>query len=197
MGLEIKCYPKGLYGENTYLITDEATGFKAIIDPGYFDFEVRMDIQNNAFLKYMLLTHGHDDHYLAAKDYLDEYTSVRFAGPAKDLKLMTEGINRCPEPSVLLKEGDVITLGETELRVIETPGHTGGGICFATDREIFTGDTLFRLSVGRTDLPTGDWNTLVESISKKLYTLDEEMIVYPGHGEPTTIGFEKRANPFV
>ncbi len=197
MSLDIKCYPKGIYGENTYLITDEATGFKAIIDPGYFDFEVRMDIQNNAYLKYMLLTHGHHDHFIAAKQYLEEYTAVRFAGPEKDLKLMTSGIYRCPEPSILLKEGDVITLGETELRVIETPGHTAGGICFATDREIFTGDTLFRLSVGRTDLPTGDWFTLLHSINDKLYTLPEEMIVYPGHGEPTTIGYEKRANPFV
>ena len=197
MSLDIKCYPKGIYGENTYLITDEATGSKAIIDPGYFDFEVRMDIQNNAYLKYMLLTHGHHDHFIAAKQYLEEYTAVRFAGPEKDLKLMTSGIYRCPEPSILLKEGDVITLGETELRVIETPGHTAGGICFATDREIFTGDTLFRLSVGRTDLPTGDWFTLLHSINDKLYTLPEEMIVYPGHGEPTTIGYEKRANPFV
>ena len=197
MSLDIKCFPKGLYGENTYLITDEATGFKAIIDPGYFDLEVRMDIQNNAYLKYMLLTHGHHDHFLAAKQYLDEYTAVRFAGPEKDLKMMTSGIHRCPEPGYLLKEGDVITLGETELRVIETPGHTAGGICFATDREVFTGDTLFRLSVGRTDLPTGDWFTLLHSINDKLYTLPEDMIVYPGHGEPTTIGFEKRANPFV
>ena len=98
---------------------------------------------------------------------------------------------------MLLKEGDIITLGETELRVIETPGHTAGGICFATDREIFTGDTLFRLSVGRTDLPTGDWETLVKSITEKLYTLDEDLTVYPGHGDPTTIGYEKRANPFV
>lgn len=197
MSLDIKCYPKGLYGENTYLITDEATGFKAVIDPGVYDLEVRMDIQSNAYLKYMLLTHGHHDHFLAAKDYLDEYSAVRFAGPEGDLKLMTSRLHRCPKPAILLKEGDIITLGETELRVIETPGHTGGGLCFATDREIFTGDTLFRLSVGRTDLPTGDWNTLVRSISEKLYTLDDEMIVYPGHGEPTTIGFEKRANPFV
>lgn len=197
MSLDIKCYPKGLYGENTYLITDEATDFKAIIDPGYFDLEVRMDIRNNAYLKYMLLTHGHHDHFLAAKQYLDEYTAVRFAGPEKDLKLMTSGIHRCPKPGYLLKEGDIITLGETELRVIETPGHTAGGICFATDREVFTGDTLFRLSVGRTDLPTGDWFTLLHSINDKLYTLPEEMIVYPGHGEPTTIGYEKRANPFV
>ena len=200
MSLDIKCYPKGMYGENTYLITDDATGFKAIIDPGYFDFEVRMDIQNNAYLKYMLLTHGHHDHFLAAQQYLDEYSSVVFCGPEKDLDLMTNGLlgfYKCPKPARLLKEGDVITLGETDLRVIETPGHSAGGICFATGKEIFTGDTLFRLSVGRTDLPTGDWFALQRSINEKLYTLDEDMIVYPGHGEPTTIGYEKRANPFV
>ena len=197
MSLDVKCYPQGLYGENTYLITDEATGFKAIIDPGYFDFEVRMDIQNNAYLKYMLLTHGHHDHFLAAEQYLEEYTSVKVAGPEKEFKLLAWDLHRCPEPGCLLKEGDVITLGETDLRVIETPGHTAGGICFATDKEVFTGDTLFRLSVGRTDLPTGDWDTLVRSIKERLYTLPDETIVYPGHGEPTTIGYEKRANPFV
>lgn len=197
MGLEIKCYPDGMYGENTYLITDTATGFKAIIDPGYFGVDVRMDIRNNAYLKYVLLTHGHHDHFLEAKEYVDEYSSVTLAAPEKDMKLIHSYPVKCPEPSVFLKDGDVITLGETELHVIETPGHTGGGVCFATDREVFTGDTLFRLSVGRTDLPTGDWNQLVESIKNKLYTLDDEMIVYPGHGDPTTIGFEKRANPFV
>ena len=197
MGLEIKCYPKGLYGENTYLITDEATGFKAVIDPGYFGTDIRFDIQNNAYLKYMLLTHGHHDHYLAAQQYLDEYTAVKFAAPEKDRGIMYKGSYPCPMASVHLKEGDVITLGETELRVIETPGHTAGGVCFVTDTEVFTGDTLFRLSVGRTDLETGDWQTLVDSISKKLYTLDDDMIVYPGHGTDTTIGFEKKANPFV
>ncbi len=197
MSIDIKCYPDGMYGENTYLITDDATGFKAIIDPGYYGVDVKMDIQNNAYLKYVLLTHGHDDHFLAAQEYLDEYSSVKFAVPEKDIPVINIQRNPCPEPTVLLKEGDVITLGETELRVIETPGHTGGGICFATDKEIFTGDTLFRLSVGRTDLPTGDWFTLLHSINDKLYSLDENMIVYPGHGAPTTIGYEKRANPFV
>ena len=98
---------------------------------------------------------------------------------------------------MLLREGDVITLGETELRVIETPGHTGGGICFVTDREVFTGDTLFKLSVGRTDLETGDWDALMDSIKTKLYTLDDDLVVYPGHGLETTIGYEKKANPFV
>lgn len=197
MGLDIKCYPDGMYGENTYLITDDATGFRAIIDPGYYGVDVRMDIQNNAYLKYILLTHGHHDHFLAAQEYVKEYSSAVFAAPAKDIDLIKGQPYSCPEPAKLLKEGNVITLGETELRVIETPGHTGGGICFATDKEIFTGDTLFRLSVGRTDLPTGDWPTLLHSISEKLYTLDENLIVYPGHGGPTTIGYEKRANPFV
>ena len=197
MGLDIKCYPYGMYGENTYLITDDATGFKAVIDPGYFGMDVRMDIINNAYLKYVLLTHGHHDHLLVAKEYLEEYSAVRFAAPEKEIPLIHDQPVTCPEPTMLLKEGDIITLGETELRVIETPGHTAGGICFATDSEIFTGDTLFRLSVGRTDLPTGDWETLVKSITEKLYTLDEDLTVYPGHGDPTTIGYEKRANPFV
>ena len=195
MSLEIKCYPKGMYGENTYLITDEATGFKAVIDPGCFDTEIRFDIQNNAYLKYLLLTHAHQDHFLCVQQYMDEYTSAVFAAPEGDLELLRKG--GCPEPKKLLREGDIITLGETELRVIETPGHTGGGICFATDREVFTGDTLFRLSVGRTDLETGDWETLMSSISEKLYSLSDDLAVYPGHGGPTTIGYEKKANPFV
>ncbi len=195
MSLEIKCYPKGVYGENTYLIEDEATGHKAIVDPGYYDTEVRMDIGNNIFLKYVLLTHGHHDHYYAANKYLEEYSGVKFAAPDKERYLIGKG--KCPEPTLWLKEGDVITLGETELRVIETPGHTEGGVCFATNEVIFTGDTLFRLSVGRTDLDTGDWDMLKDSINYKLYTLDDDLVVCPGHGELTTIGYEKKANPFV
>lgn len=195
MSLEVKCYPYGMYGENTYLITDEATGFKAVIDPGYYDMEVRLEIQNNIYLKYLLLTHGHNDHFLGVESYKNEYSAVVFAAPEDDLGIMKEG--GCPKPDRLLHDGDVITLGETELKVIATPGHTAGGICFLADDIIFTGDTLFRLSVGRTDLETGDWDTLVKSISERLYTLPEELTVYPGHGQPTTIGFEKKANPFV
>lgn len=193
MSLDIKCFPYGMYGENTYVITDEATGYKAVIDPGYYGMDVKMEIQNNAYLKYLLLTHGHHDHFNAVSDYLNEYSSVNFAAPLKEKALLRS----CPQPHTWLSEGDVISLGETDLRVIETPGHTAGGICFATDNEIFTGDTLFRMSVGRTDLETGDWDTLVKSIHEKLFTLDENLAVYSGHGVATTIGFEKRVNPFV
>ncbi|MBR2541061.1 MAG: MBL fold metallo-hydrolase [Mogibacterium sp.] len=208
MSLTVKCFPYAPLGENTYIITDEATGFKAVVDPGYFGLDVRMEIQNKAYLKYILLTHGHYDHFAAAQDYIDEYPDAVFAAPAGETYLMYgsrdnewmaqgSGSGRCPQASLLLKEGDVVSLGETDLRIIETPGHTEGGICFVTDNEAFTGDTLFRLSVGNTSFETGDWPTMVASIQNKLYTLPAELIVYPGHGEPTTIGFEKRANPFV
>ena len=195
MSLDIKCYPMGMYYENTYLITDEATNFKAIIDPGYFGTDVRMDIESNAYLKYVFLTHAHHDHYDAAKAYLDEYTGARFAAPSKDMPLLEKA--DCPNPSLLLKDGDEIELGETVLKVISTPGHTAGGICLLTDKVLFSGDTLFKLSVGRSDLETGNWEQLVESINTRLYTLDEDIVVYPGHGATTTIGYEKKANPFV
>ena len=97
MSLAIKCYPKGVYGENTYLIEDEATGYKAIIDPGYYDMEVRMDIANNIYLKYVLLTHGHHDHYFAANKYLQEYSSVKFCAPDKERYLIGKG--KCPDPT--------------------------------------------------------------------------------------------------
>ncbi len=210
MSLTVKCYPYGPLQENTYLITDDATGYKAVIDPGYFGTDVMNDINDDQDLKYILLTHGHHDHFAAAQDYINKYPDAEFAAPAGEIYLMYgsrdnqmmsmmagDGRGRCPEAHLLLKEGDTVTLGETVLRVIETPGHTEGGICFVTDNEVFTGDTLFRLSVGNTSFETGDWPTMVRSIENKLYTLDEELTVWPGHGPGSSIGFEKRANPFV
>lgn len=209
MSITIKCYPFGPLGENTYLITDEATGSCAVIDPGYLIPSLDIGCGDASSLKYILLTHGHYDHFAAADKYLNDYPDAVFAAPAAETYLLHGGRDNkwmalnngrpgiCPEAHLLLKEGDTIDLGQTVIRVIETPGHTEGGICFVTDREVFTGDTLFRLSVGNTSLETGNWETLVESIRSKLYTLDEDMIAYPGHGQPTTIGYEKRANPFV
>lgn len=208
MSLTVKCFAAGPLGENTYVITDDATGFKAVVDPGYYGMDVRMEIQNNAFLKYILLTHGHYDHYAAVREYMDEYMSAAFIAPAGEHYLMYESRENLlmsggrsgkgvPQAKRFVREGDTIELGETMLRVIETPGHTEGGICFATDHEVFSGDTLFRLSVGNTSFETGDWATMVNSIQNKLYTLDDDTVVYPGHGPATTIGYEKRANPFV
>lgn len=208
MSLTVKCFAAGPLGENTYVITDDATGFKAVVDPGYYGMDVRMEIQNNAYLKYILLTHGHYDHYAALREYLDEYISASFIAPAgehyllyesREHLLMSDGRSRggIPQAKRFVREGDTIELGETTIKVIETPGHTEGGVCFATENEVFSGDTLFRLSVGNTSFETGDWGTMVQSIQNKLYTLDDDTVVYPGHGPATTIGYEKRANPFV
>lgn len=205
MSLQIKCFPLGPLQENTYLITDASSGMQAVIDPGYYGPQIAQEITD---LRYILLTHGHHDHYAAAAAFIKAYPDAVFAAPAGETYLlhggtdnkwmaMSHGGGSCPEAHQLLKEGDRITLGDTVLSVIETPGHTEGGICFVTDNEVFTGDTLFRLSVGNTALETGDWPTLEHSIRSKLYTLEEELIVYPGHGPATQIGYEKRANPFV
>ena len=195
MGITIKCYPYGMFEENTYLITDEATGLKAIIDPGYYSDQVAKDIGDASSLKYLLLTHGHRDHLGAVAEYQSVYKDAIYAAPEADLGIMYE--RNSPEPDQLLKDADVIELGETKIIVIATPGHTAGGLCFKTDKEIFTGDTLFKMSVGRTDLPTGGWDALVSAIRHQIYTLDDDLIVYPGHGDSTSIGFEKKANPFV
>ena len=208
MSLTVRCFPEGPIDENTYIITDKATGLRAVIDPGYIGEDVRREIGNIHNLKYILLTHGHHDHFAAVQEYISEYPDAVFAAPAGESYLMygsrekiaqtrNAGRRSCPEAKLFLKEGDTITLGESVLTVIETPGHTEGGICFVTETDVFTGDTLFRLSVGNTSFETGDWPTLVKSIETKLYTLSDELIVRPGHGPASTIGFEKRANPFV
>ena len=208
MGLQVKCFPHGLYGENTYIATDESTGNKAVIDPGYFGEGVKNEIGSKENLKYILLTHGHFDHFAELVNYISEYPDAKFVLPEKEVRLfrnckdnkyMSYSYPKTtpPDPDIKVSEGDVIKLGDSDIKVIETPGHTAGGASFATDKELFSGDTIFRLSVGRTDLETGDWDTLVSSIRHKLYNLDDETIVYPGHGAATTIGYEKRANPFV
>lgn len=208
MSLTVKVYPCGPLRENTYLVTDEHSGYKAIIDPGYYGEDVAEDIGDPNTLKYIILTHGHFDHVYAAESYVKEYPLAKLIGPEKEkyiihkdwtTDLMSRGHNakNCPEPDVYVNDNEILILGETDFRFIDTPGHTEGGMCVLCDDKLFSGDTLFRLSVGNTSLETGDWFELCNSIRNKLFTLNEDVIVYPGHGMTTTIGYEKRANPFV
>ena len=208
MSLTVKCYPYGPLGENTYLIADDQTNKCAVIDPGYFGDVIISDIENCSSLDFILLTHGHYDHFASCPDYMNDYPDAVFAAPSDDTDLMYHGTDNkwfangssrsvCPEASLLVREDDTIRLGETEIRVIGTPGHTSGGITFYADNMAFTGDTLFRLSVGVTNYKTGNRETMVRTIQSKLYALPDDTIVYPGHGPATTIGFEKKNNPFV
>lgn len=208
MGLIVKKYPKGPLEENTYLIKDEATGYMAVVDPGYFGEEIIKDIAHDDKLGFVILTHAHFDHFYSAEKYLKNYPRCVLVAPKKEEYLMSKdwstdelasGFHKpyCPQPDYLVEDGDNIELGETALSIIETPGHTEGSICILSDGKLFSGDTLFRFSVGNTSFETGNWDDLASSIEDKLYKLDDDIVVYPGHGPETTIGEEKTGNPFV
>lgn len=208
---------------NNYTLTDEETGETALIDCSSLDVwdkiilndnkiavssvgENRSEL-NNITLKHILLTHGHFDHIAGIRD--DKLTND------KDIKIpvfmhkadmdWVENVNTympmmgmpkitIPTIDKFIEEGDVIKLGKSEIKVIHTPGHTQGGICYYTDGILFSGDTIFYESVGRCDLPGGDFEQLVENIKNKIFTLPDDTIIYPGHGKPTTVGWEKEHN---
>jgi glyoxylase-like metal-dependent hydrolase (beta-lactamase superfamily II) len=152
------------------------------------------------------LTHGHTDH-IGALAFVQEATgaavlihtadAAMLTGPAKNIPFLGGTKKQSKAADRLLQEGDLIEVGKISIKVIHTPGHTPGGICLAIDNILFTGDTLFAGSIGRTDFPGGSHRQLIESIKKKLLAFPPETIVYPGHGPATTIGEEKKYNPFL
>lgn len=198
--------------ENTYILFNESKEC-IIIDPGmYFDDEreiVKNFINKNGLVPKMLLnTHCHLDHVFGNKWVAEEYglelrtheiekQVLQFA-PTSGL-MYNMPFDNYTGPIRFLKENDILEIGKDELRVIEAPGHSPGHICFynAAQGFIIGGDVLFKNSIGRTDLPGGDHQTLLNSIRQKLFVLPPETVVYSGHGETTTIGEEKMYNPFL
>ncbi len=206
MKTKIYCWPKGQLEENTYVIVDEATGEKVIIDPGYFGQEIAEVIDDPDSLKYILLTHSHGDHIMALPQLENEYPNAILAvGSDEKELLMNSKLNGSAgilesvtaEANIYLHDGDILKFGETDVKVITTPGHTIGGVCYLIDGVLYVGDTLFYQSVGATHFPTGDWEALKASIKDKLFTLPDETPVLSGHGPQTSIGFEKKHNPYV
>ena len=198
--------------ENTYVLYNNKDAC-CIIDPGCYFSNERKKLQDfidqkNCSPKYLLNTHCHLDHVFGNKFIFDTYgltlhlhnkeKPVLDYAPASGLNWDMPFENYQGE-LVFLEEGDLVKLGEDELEVLLTPGHSPGSICFYCKEQQFLigGDVLFRQSIGRTDLPGGDPETLIRSIRTKLFVLPDEVIVYPGHGEPTTIGFERINNPFL
>jgi glyoxylase-like metal-dependent hydrolase (beta-lactamase superfamily II) len=191
---------------NCYIVSCGADGKAVVIDPGGDGERILAELDRlNLMVAAVVNTHGHFDH-VGANGLLVERTGaplmIHEAGlpflrsAAENAGFYGLKIEPSPEPARLLSDGDRIGTGEIGLTVIHTPGHSPGGISIFAENFIFTGDTLFAGSIGRTDLPGGDMNTLMESI-RKILLLDEETIVYPGHGPSTTIGREKRSNPFL
>ncbi|PCI96386.1 MAG: MBL fold hydrolase [Flavobacteriales bacterium] len=200
------------FQENTYILYDD-TKECVIIDPGCYSNEEEQVLANfiseNELTPVKLLnTHCHIDHVLGNNFVASKY-NIGLEMHEKDLQTLrvtpeyghTFGfnINPSPEPSTLLNEGDLVKFGNSELSVLFTPGHSAGHIVFVSheDKFVINGDVLFRGSIGRTDLPGGDYETLITSIKTKLLILPDDYEVYTGHGPSTTIGFEKSNNPFL
>lgn len=199
---------------NVYLLGDEETKEAIVIDASFEEEKVVEEAKRLGLeVKTILLTHGHVDHIVGAGG-LAEATGAEIAIHEKDLWLYERceeqarmfglGGSALPEPDRIVREGDVIEFGKHRLTMVETPGHTPGSLCVAGEvaldggrRAIFSGDTLFCGSIGRTDLWGGDYGEIVRSIRRKLFRHDPNTLVLPGHGEQTTIGAEKEQNPFV
>lgn len=211
--MEIKRFEFNFFGENTYIIWDATSNEAAIVDPGMVNPEETNLIDDfiathRLSVRYILLTHAHVDHTFGI-DILKEKYHVPVLAHKADLPLGQMRGQQAEMFHLPMKLGPVeidrfisasttLNLGNERIEVIETPGHSPGGVCYYVPESSFilTGDTLFLGSIGRTDLPGGNHNTLLRSISAGLFNLPDNTVVYPGHGPATTIGKEKRTNPF-
>ena len=192
---------------NCFVLGCENTAEAAVIDPGDEPDRILATLaDNNLTAKLIINTHGHFDH-VGANRKLKEATGAPILIHALDTPMLSQLASSAaawgmvaensPPPDREIEDGDQVNFGDITLTVLHTPGHTPGGISLYTDTEVFVGDTLFAGSIGRTDFAGGSFETLKNSIQQKLFTLNEDLVVYPGHNNPTTIGTEKRTNPFV
>lgn len=197
----------GELSTNCYILGDEKTNEGVVIDPGG-DFDlIDENIEKlNLKIKYIILTHGHIDHIKAlvplkkktkAKVLIHKEDLPILSNPIYNLSQFTGEDSSFSEPDLLLKDGDTIEFGKKKLLVLHTPGHTPGSISLYTDNLLFTGDTLFCEGMGRTDLPGSSQEKLLNSVKQKLFTKPDDTEVFPGHGPSTTIGWEKKNNPWI
>ncbi|MTV49719.1 MBL fold metallo-hydrolase [Heliobacillus mobilis] len=204
----IRSMETGMLGANCYLVICEETKETVIIDPGDEGERILNRVnEEKAKVIAIINTHGHGDH-IGANRFLKEATGAPLMCHENDApKLVEAGKNlslyigvpiSSPPPDRFLQEGDIIEIGSTiRLEVLHTPGHTAGGICLKGEGVVFTGDTLFAGSIGRTDFPGGSFEEIIRSINTKLLSLADNTVVYSGHGPTSTIGEEKRSNPFL
>ena len=206
--MKIVNIPTGMLQANTYLVCGETSRLGFIVDLGGYSKELKNIIEKNDIqIQYIVLTHGHGDHIGGVQEHLKDFPDAKVVcSRAEEKMLLDPELNEAhhfgPEkvsfkPDILVDDGDTLTVGNMTMKFIMTPGHTEGGMCILIDDVLFSGDTLFCRSIGRTDLAGGDFRTIMESIKKKLFLLPDETQVLPGHMGPTTIGFEKENNPFV
>jgi hydroxyacylglutathione hydrolase len=204
----VACVTADFLEENCYLYACPETREAVIIDPGDAAEKILARIKELELIpKYIINTHGHIDH-ICAIDAISEVYPVPLAIHPADIPFYTDEQTakafgrKAPlvkrKPDILLQEGDIISFGSLTLEIVHTPGHSLGGVCFISRPYcVFSGDTLFHRGIGRTDLVGGSYEQIAQSIRNKLYTLEDDLVVFPGHGQPTTIIEEKYENPFV
>jgi glyoxylase-like metal-dependent hydrolase (beta-lactamase superfamily II) len=195
------------FGTNTWLLYDDASLEAFLIDPAA-PSKALLDRIRNLGLRvgHIIITHGHGDH-IAGAAFFHKHLDAVLAIHASDAPMLADGSKNlshyvgisllCPVPGVLLADDQLLPLGEHQVRVIHTPGHTPGSICLHVDKYLISGDTLFEQSIGRTDLPGGSHRQIIASIKNKLFPLPDYVLVFPGHGPATSIGLEKKTNPFI
>ena len=197
----------GVMGANCYLFACDRTKQGVLIDPGAEGQRIYNWVKQKGIqVKYILLTHGHVDH-IGAVDELRELTGAKVGIHLLDAEMLTDGRQNLSsyfgpalvlQPAdLLLQDGQVITVGEETITVIATPGHSRGSVCLLTSHGVVSGDTLFAGSIGRTDFPGGSLEQLLQGVEEKLMVLPDVTGVFPGHGEETTVGRERRENPFL
>ncbi|TCS76671.1 MBL fold metallo-hydrolase [Pectinatus cerevisiiphilus] len=204
--MKVKVFTNGSFEENCYLAIDEPTGEALIIDPGSQPKSIIQWVkEEKCKVKYVINTHGHSDHIGANTEVCNEF-GVKLGIHPLDAPMLTDTkLNLSAywgEPILskkadfFLNENDIVKCGDSELRVVHTPGHTPGGICLVGEKIIFSGDSLFADSIGRTDFPGGSTAALIKSLKEKILPLAGSIIVYPGHGPTTTIDHERTYNPY-
>lgn len=206
--MKIQNFVLGMVGTNCYLVVNEEEKQCILIDPAVYSGEIAEQIRREGLdLRAILLTHGHFDHIMGIDGFRKEFPEIPvYAHREEEALLKDASMNASLEfgrqytfsGAAYTEDGDVLDLAGMQFQVIHTPGHTIGGCCYYLQEEkvLFSGDTLFRESIGRTDFPTGNGGQLMRSIREKLFALPEETAVYPGHMERTMIGDEKKYNPY-
>ena len=205
--MEVFEYQTGPLQVNTYLVFDEAKE-AFLIDPGSYLKQISNKIvEKELDLKYIVLTHGHGDHIGGIKQFKVDFPDVKVVALDAEKETLNDSVlNNSKillngevtlDADLYVHDGETMKIGNMDLKFIATPGHTPGGMSILIDDKVFCGDTLFKGSIGRFDMPGGNYTELINSIRTKLFTLPDETKVYPGHMNKTTIGWEKKHNPFV